>query len=217
MSRDSQNTAQLTDHARQSVNGAWNKLQESQAHIDGLNKAMEQITASSAEIGRIIDTIENIAFQTNILALNAAVEAARAGSQGKGFAVVADEMRNLATKSDQAAKATQELVRHSVETVEGGSQVVASVTRSVTDVVDLAAQAVERMGLVSRAVDAQADAIEQVAQGIDQISGVVQSNSATAEESAATSQELSGQADSLKSLVGRFTLKDRSVMSGSTF
>ncbi|MCI8415064.1 MAG: methyl-accepting chemotaxis protein [Ruminiclostridium sp.] len=217
MSRDAQNTAQLTDQARQAVNGAGNKLQESQTHIDGLNKAMEQNTAYSAEIGRIIDTLENIAFQTNILALNAAVEAARAGSLGKGFAVVADEVRNLATKSDQAAKATQELVRHSVETVEGGSQVVASVTRSVTDVVDLAAQAVERMGLVSRAVDAQADAIEQVAQGIDQISGVVQSNSATAEESAATSQELSGQADSLKSLVGRFTLKDRSVMSGSTF
>ncbi len=205
MRNDAQETARLTQKAKNAVEGE--KLQESGAYIERLNEAMNLITESSGEIRRIIDTIENIAFQTNILALNAAVEAARAGTAGKGFAVVADEVRNLATKSDQAAKATQELIRNSVEAVDSGSEVVKKVTGSVTDVIDLASRAVEQMELVAKAVDGQTGAIEQVSQGIEQISGVVQANSATAEESAATSVELSGQAEELRQLVGSFTLK----------
>ena len=207
MRNDAQETARLTQKAKNAVEGAGEKLQESGVYIERLNEAMNLITESSGEIRRIIDTIENIAFQTNILALNAAVEAARAGTAGKGFAVVADEVRNLATKSDQAAKATQELIRNSVEAVDSGSEVVKKVTGSVTDVIDLASRAVEQMELVAKAVDGQTGAIEQVSQGIEQISGVVQANSATAEESAATSVELSGQAEELRQLVGSFTLK----------
>lgn len=168
---------------------------------------MNEITESSGEISRIIDTIENIAFQTNILALNAAVEAARAGTSGKGFAVVAEEVRNLAIKSDQAAKATKDLIDRSTRAVGGGSQVVERVTDSVTTVVKLADQVVEQVEYVAKEVEDQTDAIAQVAAGIEQISGVVQTNSATAQESAATSQELSGQADMLKQLVGSFRLK----------
>lgn len=209
MSTEAKGIAQLTGQAKAVVNEAGGKLQESGEYIDSLNRAMNEITESSDEISRIIDTIENIAFQTNILALNAAVEAARAGTSGKGFAVVAEEVRSLAIKSDQAAKATKELIERSTRAVRGGSQVVERVTDSVTTAVELADQVVAQMEHVAKAVEEQTDEIVQVAAGIDQISDVVQTNSATAQESAATSQELSGQADMLKQLVSSFRLKRR--------
>lgn len=206
MSVEAKGIAQMTDQAKDVVGEAGGKLQESSEYIDSLNQAMSQITQSSDEIRRIIDTIENIAFQTNILALNAAVEAARAGTSGKGFAVVAEEVRELATKSDQAAKATKELIERSVKAVGSGSLVVGKVTDSVTAAAKMAGEAVEQMEQVAKGVEDQTDAIEQAAAGIVQISGVVQNNSATAEESAATSQELSSQAAMLQQLVGSFRL-----------
>ncbi len=206
MSTEAKGIARMTEQAKDVVGEAGEKLQESDGYIDSLNQAMGQITQSSDEISRIIDTIENIAFQTNILALNAAVEAARAGTNGKGFAVVAEEVRNLATKSDQAAKATKELIERSVNAVESGSLVVGKVTDSVTVAAKMAGEAVEQMEQVTKAVEGQTDAIGQVAAGVAQISGVVQNNSATAEESAATSQELSSQAAMLQQLVGNFRL-----------
>ncbi len=209
MSTEAKGIAQRTEQTKDVVEEAGEKLQESGGYIDSLNHAMGQITQSSGEISRIIDTIENIAFQTNILALNAAVEAARAGTSGKGFAVVAEEVRNLAIKSDQAAKATKELIERSVNSVESGSLVVEKVTDSVTAAAKMAGEAVEQMEQVSKAVEDQTDAIGQIAAGIEQISGVVQNNSATAEESAATSQELSGQAALLQQLVGNFRISKK--------
>lgn len=206
MSAEAKEIAQMTEQAKDVVGEAGGKLQESSAYIDSLNQAMSQITQSSDEIRRIIDTIENIAFQTNILALNAAVEAARAGTSGKGFAVVAEEVRELANKSDQAAKATKELIERSVKAVGSGSFVVGKVTDSVTAAAKMAGEAVEQMEQVAKGVEDQTDAIKQAAAGIGQISGVVQNNSATAEESAATSQELSSQAAMLQQLVGSFRL-----------
>ena len=184
-----------------------NLVLESAKYMEEMVTAMGSISQSSQEIGRIISTIENIAFQTNILALNAAVEAARAGSAGKGFAVVADEVRNLATKSDQAAKATKELIDRSIESVQGGNEIVKKVSDALSKTVEASNLAMGSLKEITKAVEAEAESISQVTEGIDQISSVVQTNSATSEESAAASEELSSQASLMKELMAKFKLR----------
>lgn len=184
------------------------QMAESNGQMQEMIAAMEEISNSSNEIGKIIKTIEDIAFQTNILALNAAVEAARAGSAGKGFAVVADEVRNLASKSADASKSTAALIEASLKAVENGTRIAGQTADFMTEVVEGTKVLTETIDKISEASNAQASSINQVTQGVDQISSVVQTNSATAEESAAASEELSGQAQILKRLVGRFTLQD---------
>lgn len=206
ISASAQKTSSAAEEAGRFVGLAGAQLGISVEHVKELNAAMERISGSSQEISKIIAAIENVAFQTNILALNAAVEAARAGSAGKGFAVVADEVRNLAAKSDEAAKATKELIESSIASVREGSQAVDQVTASLERTSQLAGSVSTQMEVVVGAVENQTAALAQVTEGIDQISSVVQTNSATAEESAAASEELSAEANSLKQLVDEFTL-----------
>ena len=206
ISENAKRTAQATREAGQFVEQAGAQLGISVEYVKQLNTAMEKISTSSEEISKIIAAIENIAFQTNILALNAAVEAARAGSAGKGFAVVADEVRNLAAKSDEAAKATKELIESSIAAVTEGGEVVSKVTESLNQTGVYAGHVTSQMNIVVEAVENQTTSIAQVPEGVDQISAVVQTNSATAQESAAASEELSAEAASLKQLVDRFTL-----------
>ena len=207
MDQEAAQTALLSEQTKTAVDGAQARLLESRRNIEDMNRAMEMITAASNEITRIIDAIEDISFQTNILALNAAVEAARAGEAGKGFAVVADEVRELASKSDEATKATRELIQRSIDAVSSGGQAVRNVTGSVSQAAELAVQAAEQMEQMAEAVERQTGSISQVSQAVGQISDAVQSNSAAAEESAATSEDLSHQAAVLNQLVSGFTLR----------
>ena len=201
---NAKSASDMADNVREQAGESRQRMQE-------MLSAMTDISNSSSEIGKIIKTIEDIAFQTNILALNAAVEAARAGAAGKGFAVVADEVRNLAGKSAEASKNTSALIEGSLHAVDRGTKIAnetAKALQQLTEGVQGVAQTIEE---ISSASESQAVSVKQVNEGISQISSVVQSNSATAEESAAASEELSSQAQILKDLVGKFTLKDGSA------
>ncbi len=207
-------TAEHSKTASEQVGKAGEELTLSNQRMQDMIAAMSEISQSSNEIGKIIKTIEDIAFQTNILALNAAVEAARAGSAGKGFAVVADEVRNLASKSAEAASNTTALIEGSIQAVENGTKIADNTASALLATVESTKIAVEVVQKISQATSEQSTSIQEVTQGIDQISSVVQTNSATAEESAAASEELSSQASLLKTLVGKFKLRPESMSSG---
>lgn len=201
-----QNADGAVDASRQAAT-LGEQIMSSNEQMKQMTYAMKDISDKSSQIGKIIKTIEDIAFQTNILALNAAVEAARAGEAGKGFAVVADEVRNLASKSAEASKDTSALIEGSIQAVEKGTGIADATAAQLVEVVEGARKIVSTIDRIAEASKQQADSIQQVTAGVDQISAVVQTNSATAEESAAASEELSGQAQMLKGLVGRFRLK----------
>lgn len=201
-------TSASCEDAKENTDEAGKAMMLANEQMKRLVDAMQKINSSSDEIGKIIKTIEDIAFQTNILALNAAVEAARAGEAGKGFAVVADEVRNLASKSAEAASDTTALIEESIEAIHNGSGIVNETVEIMNRVSDASAKVTELIAGIADASREQADSAAQITIGINQISTVVQTNSATAEESAAASEELSGQSTMLKDLIHTFQLKN---------
>ena len=216
ISQQVKDTAENARDARNQSNMAGDEVEKCNSQMRDMMSAMEEITRSSNEIGKIIKTIEDIAFQTNILALNAAVEAARAGEAGKGFAVVAEEVRSLASKSAAASKDTADLIEGSIEAVARGTEIANATAESLVKVVGDVRTAAGTVDKIADAAEEQADAVEQVTVGVDQISSVVQTNSATSEQSAAASAELSNQAEVLKGLVAKFKLRAEYAMAASS-
>ncbi len=166
-----------------------------------MTDAMQAIKASSDEVAKIIKTIDEIAFQTNILALNAAVEAARAGEAGMGFAVVADEVRNLAQRAAQSAKETAAKIEDAVQKSALGAEISGKVATSLEEIVGKARQVDELAGEVAAASREQSQGIEQVNSAVTQMDKVTQSNAASAEESASAAEELNAQAENLNEAV----------------
>lgn len=193
------------------------EVDKSNEQMDRMREAMEDISTQSGAIRNIIKAIDDIAFQTNILALNAAVEAARAGAVGKGFSVVAEEVRNLAGKSADAARETNQLIENSVRAVKNGEEITKATAESLRVVGDGTRQIVETIDDIATTYHDQASKLAEIARGVDQISSVIQTNSATAQESAAASEELSGQAGTMREQLSHFKMADKTQDSSDVY
>ncbi len=214
----SESINEISSHVRKSAENARNAeriseqtgivVEKGNEQMGEMISAMDEISRSARETGKIVKTIDDIAFQTNILALNAAVEAARAGDAGKGFAVVADEVRSLAQRSADAVKETTALIGRSVKTAEKGAAIANETASSLNEIVNGSNQTLNLIREIATAGKEEADSITQVTEGVSQVSAVIQTTAATAEESAAASEELSEQAERLQKLVNLFNLND---------
>ncbi|MDR1039229.1 MAG: methyl-accepting chemotaxis protein [Deltaproteobacteria bacterium] len=200
--RNSDNAVEANSLMAQ-TNDAVNRAESSMANVI---QAMDQIATSGNEIGKIIKTIDEIAFQTNLLALNAAVEAARAGEAGAGFAVVADEVRNLAIRSADAAKNTADLIAATISNINSGSEMVNSTSENFHNVATNSAKVAQLVSEVAEASKEQSQGINQITTAMTQMDKVTQSNAASAEESASSAGQLSVQAGNLMSAVDDITM-----------
>ncbi len=199
-------TAKATDEAHDNAKIVGKEAAASKDKMNELTEAMKKIEETSNAIKDIIAEIEDIASQTNLLSLNAAIEAARAGEAGRGFAVVADQIRRLAEQSAQSAVDTRNMIESSIDEVTNGSRITNETEEALDKVLAEIDAIVLSVANVRVASDKQSAAMEQIEKAVDQISGVVQANSASAQQSSATSEELSAQAQTLKDLIGQFTI-----------
>jgi methyl-accepting chemotaxis protein len=202
--------ASMTRQNAQNSQTAAAMMAETERHVQGVNGAlggmvssMQAIKDSSDKVSKIIKTIDEIAFQTNILALNAAVEAARAGEAGLGFAVVADEVRALAQRSARAAQDTATLIAEAIDNSNDGQQKVQQVAGVIDAITTSTGKAKALIDEVSSASQQQSQGIGQVSQAVSQMEQVTQNTAARAEESAAASEQLSAQAEASMAVVGR--------------
>lgn len=202
------NSAEQAEQVLSSASKASSSIKTSNIHMEDMIFAMNDIREKSNSISKIIKTIDDIAFQTNILALNAAVEAARAGHAGKGFAVVANEVRNLAQRSSNEAKNTFELISQTVKAVENGFEKAKHTKNSMDEVVSRSSDISNKANLIYETSIKQLEAVEEITQSVNQITDVVHSNSIASEQSSTSSRELSSQAENLKELVKTFKLNE---------
>ncbi len=211
--------AEQANEASSLVGVAIGDVKEGNEQMKHMMAAMQDINKSSESISKIIKTIDDIAFQTNILALNAAVEAARAGEAGKGFAVVAEEVRSLAAKSAAAAAETAELIEASIGKVNAGSKIADDTAKAMDAIAKVVQQSEVIINGIAESSNYQATAVAQIEQAISQVSQVVQTNSATSEECAAASEELSNQASRMREMLSIYNLGSGSSSSykGSSY
>ncbi len=209
ISRQVDRTSEDAGDARTASEEAAMQLEICDRKMEALTAAMEDISKSSQQIGGIIKTIEDIAFQTKILSLNASVEAARAGEAGRSFSVVADEVQTLANKSSASAHNITQLIENSMQLVAYGASLSSDTTEALAAVISSARKSTEIVERIAGSAVEQSQSLKQLTLGMEQISEVVQTNAATAEKSAASARELSGQAEELKVAVQRFRLRER--------
>ncbi len=202
VNKTSKNVEMAVAYADQAASEATGGNQQMQRMLE----AMNEIKSTSDQIRRIIKTIDDIAFQTNILSLNAAVEAARAGSAGKGFAVVAEEVRNLSTRSAEAAKQSSLLITNSINAVDGGYKIADFTANAIKEVASRVEQVKETLLEIEKSSSVQSQEISLITAGVESISQVVHTNSATSQENAAASEEFSSQAALLYNEIAQFHL-----------
>jgi methyl-accepting chemotaxis protein len=209
ISNMNEETKRSSDHAKQAADlatGIQTAATVGKGHMEEMNGAMQEITEASNSIKSVIKTIDDIAFQTNILELNAAVEAARAGEAGKGFSVVAEEVRNLATKSAEAAKQSAEMIERSINKVLDGDRIVLSTSASLEDISTRIDNAAELFQEIAQTAALQASSIREISETVESFTQVVTSSAASSEECAASAQSLDSQVVSLNESMSQFKL-----------